>query len=285
MIDLYSSSELKLQKAQNYRTLHEKKKSLLRALIQKLFIKLLLKLFPKKFLSYKKKIKFIMNKSGYFLRLYLASTYLRFRYPLYFRMPSTQLSAVGTAIKFLEILKPQKIDFFLMGGSLLGAVRQGGFAGTPQDIDFGIKVEELPKLLDAIPLLKKSGARFIRVRPYNKLERLQILFSCVLVDIGIYRKQKKKGKVMWTNFGGERKNDYLIHSQERHLPQNENLTKNRFAISLDHLIPIEVYGRMFMAPPNPEVYLKKKYGKNWRTPDKKQFFWNKSEFKKNYNYF
>ena len=72
------------------------------------------------------------------------------------------------------------------------------------------------------------------------------------------------------------------------MPQNENLTKNRFAISLDHLIPIEsldhlipieVYGRKFMAPPNPEVYLKKKYGKNWRIPDIKQFYWNKSKFK------
>ena len=285
MIDPFSSTELKLQKSGNYKTLYEKKKSLLRALIQKLFLKLLLKLFPKKFLSYKNKIKLIMNKSGYFLRLYLASTYLRFRYPLYFRMPSTQLYAVGTAIKFLEILKPQKIDFFLTGGSLLGAVRQGSFAGRPSDIDFGIKEEELPKLLDAVPLLRKNGARFIRERPYNKLERLQILFPCMLVDIGIYRKQKKKGKVMRTS--GERENDYLIHvqklirsqkwihSQEQHLPQNENLTKNRFAISLDHLIPIEVYGRKFMAPPNPEVYLKKKYGKNWRIPDKKQFAWKK----------
>ena len=110
MIGLSSSSELKLQKAQNYRTLYEKKKSLLRALIQKLFLKFLLKLFPKKFLSYKNKIKFILNTSGYFFRLYLASIYLRFRYPPYFRMPSTQLYAAGTAIKLLKILKLQKID-------------------------------------------------------------------------------------------------------------------------------------------------------------------------------
>ena len=212
-----------------------------------------------------------MNKSGYFFRLYLACTYLRFRYPLYFRMPSTQLYAIGTVIKFLKILKPQNIDFFLMDGSLLGAVRQGSFAGRPSDIDLGIKEDQLPKLLNAIPLLMKSGARFIRTRPHNKIERLQILFSCMLVDIGIYRKQKKKGKVMWTIFHAQK----WIHSQEQHLSQNKNLTKNRFVISLDHLIPVELYGRKFMAPPNPEVYLKKKYGKNWKIPDKKQFFWKK----------
>ena len=132
-----------------------------------------------------------MNKSGYFLRLYLASTYLRFRYPLYFRMPSTQLYAIGTAIKFLKILKPQNIDFFLMDGSLLGAVRQGSFAGRPADLDFGIKEDEFPKLLDAIPLLKKNGAKFIRERFYNnKVASLQIEFPCMLVDISIYRKKK-----------------------------------------------------------------------------------------------
>ena len=43
----------------------------------------------------------------------------------------------------MEILKPQKIDLFLVGGCLLGAVRQGSFAGRPSDIDFGIKEDTL----------------------------------------------------------------------------------------------------------------------------------------------
>ena len=71
MIELFSTNELKLQKEQNYNTLYEKNKSLLRALIQKLFLKLLLTLFPKKFLSYKNKIKFIMNKSAYYMYFYV----------------------------------------------------------------------------------------------------------------------------------------------------------------------------------------------------------------------
>tara|TARA_Y100000031_G_C7942340_1_gene257671 strand:+ start:105 stop:311 length:207 start_codon:yes stop_codon:yes gene_type:complete len=48
---------------------------------------------------------------------------------------------------------------------------------------------------------------------------------------------------------------------------------------LDHLIPVKLYGKKFLSPSNPEVYLEKKYGKNWRSPDKKQFFWNKNKFK------
>jgi hypothetical protein len=282
MIDLFSSKELKLQKAQNYKTLHKKPKSLLRAIVQKLFLILISKLFPKKYLTYKNKIKFILNRSGYFFRLFLSSTYLRFRYPLYFKMPSKQIYAVGIAIKFLEILKPKKIDFFLVGGCLLGAVRQESFAGRPTDLDLGIKEDQLPKLLDAIPLLIKKGARYIRTRPYNKLERLQILFPCMLVDIGIYRKKKVGGKVMWGNFGGEMENQHWDRLPENkniiiNHSQNKNLKKKPFTIFLDHLIPIEAYGRKFLAPPNPEIYLEKKYGKDWRIPDKKQFFWNKNK--------
>ena len=123
-----------------------------------------------------------MNISAFHIYLFLVSFYLRFRYPRYFILPSTQIYALHILIKFLKILKPQNIDFFLVGGCLLGAVRQESFAGTPSDIDLGIKEDQLPKLLDAIPLLIKKGARYIRTRPYNKLERLQILFPCMLVD-------------------------------------------------------------------------------------------------------
>jgi len=240
-----------------------KSKSLPRELIQKIFLKLLLKLFPKKFLLYKEKIRFIMNKSGFLLRLYLVSTYLRFRYPLYFKIPAKHLYAVGLAIKFLKILKPQKIDFFLTSGSLLGAVRQGSFAGRPSDVDFGIKEEQLPKLLNAIPLLIKNGARFIRKRSSGKLIKLQILFHCMLVDVGIFKKKKVGKKEMWFNEDERRYNSKL----------------RGFTFSLDRLTTIKAYGREFMAPANPEIYLEIKFGKNWRTPDKKQFFWNKKNLK------
>ena len=268
MIDLFSPTELKRQKEQNYKTIYEKPKSLLRALIQKFFLKILFKLFPKKFSSYKNKIRLIMNINARRSHLLLVSSYLRFRYPRYFILPSSQIYALHILIKFLKILEPQKIDFFLVCGSLLGAVRQESLAGKPTDIDLGIKEDEFPKLLDAIPLLKKNGAKFVRERfNKNKLERLQIEFPGMLVDIGIYRKKNVEGKEMWENLGGETEN--------QHFPQNKDLKKKRFVISLDYLIPIKAYGKEFLAPCNPEIYLEKKFGKNWRIPDKKQFYWNK----------
>ena len=268
MIDLYSSTELKRQKEQNYKTIYENPKSLLRALIQKLFLKILFKLFPKKFSSYKNKIRLIMNINARRSHLLLVSSYLRFRHPRYFIMPSSQIYALHLCLKLLKILKPQNINLFLVGGCLLGAVRQESFAGRPSDLDLGIKEDQFPKLLDAIPLLKKNGAKFIRERfSNNKLERLQIEFPIMLVDIGIYRKKNVEGKEMWGNLGGETEN--------QHFPQNKGLKKKRFVISLDYLIPIKAYGKEFLAPCNPEIYLEKKFGKNWRIPDKKQFYWNK----------
>ena len=246
--------------------LYARPKSLLRELIQKLFLKLLIKLFPKKFLSYKNKIRFIMNKGGFYIYFYAVVTYLRFKYPLYYSLPSTQIYALHMTIKFLKILKPQKIDFFLLEGCLLGAVRQESFAGRPADIDFGIKEEELQKLLDAIPLLIKSGAKTIKTETDNKIERIHNLFPCILVDITVFRKKNVEKNEMW------------VGPIEEHY--GHKFYRITFPVAdLEPLIPIKAYEKKFLAPDNSEVYLEKIFGKSWRTPDKKQFFWNKNKFK------
>ena len=301
MIDLFSSNELtfqnkasfqELEKEQRYKTLHEKPRSFLRALIQKLFLKILFTLSPKKFSSYKNKIRLIMKIGAHHSHLFLMSFYLRFRYPRYFILPSFQIYALHRVIEFLKILKPQKIDLFLVGGCLLGAVRQGSFAGRPQDIDLGIKEDQLPKLLESIPLLIRSGARSIRTRHFLKIdiintgeqptgkgiERLQIWYPSLLIDVEIYRKKNVEGKDMWGIGSGEtmiKYNKSWIKKVEKdHVRNLDYIT-----ISLDKLMPIKVYGREFLAPPNPEIYLEKKFGKKWRIPNRKQFFWNKNKFK------
>jgi len=257
-----------------FKSLHDKPKSIIRAVIQKLFLKILSKLFPKKFLFYKNKIKFLMNKSGFYLYLFSIASCLRIKYPMYFRLPSKQIYALHVLIKFLKTLEIKKINFFLVGGCLLGAVRQKSFAGRPSDIDLGIKEEELSKLLETIPIVIKSGARFIRKRPSNdEIERLQISYPCMLVDIGIYRKSNVGGKEVWGNKGGEVMYDY----QKNWIEKNEKNYVRKFeyfTFPMNSLIPIKVYGRNFLAPSNPEIYLEKKFGKNWKIPDKKQFLWN-----------
>ena len=94
--------------------LYVRSKNFLRGLIQKLFLKLLLKLFPKKFSSYKNNVKNIMNKGGFYLFFVFKIIYLRFKYPLYINLPFKNIYMLHTLFNFLQTLKQQKIDFFLV---------------------------------------------------------------------------------------------------------------------------------------------------------------------------
>ncbi len=111
------------EEVDNRKTLYAKPKSLVRELVQKLFLKLLFKLFSKKSIFYKNKIKNIMNRSAFYIYLYLAVTYLKLKYPLYYSLPAKQIYALYITIKFLEILKKQKIDFFLLEDKAFGCCR------------------------------------------------------------------------------------------------------------------------------------------------------------------
>ena len=79
---------------------------------------------------------------------------------------------------------------------------------------------------------------------------------------------------MWGNVGGEVMYNYNKSWIEK-IEKDYVRKLDYFTFPLDNLMPIKVYGREFLAPPNPEIYLERKFGKNWRIPDKKQFYWNK----------
>jgi len=244
-----------------FKTIYIKPKSWFRNLLQKLFLKLLEKIFNKNFLIYKNKIRKIMNVrvTGLFFILRVFS--LRFKYPLYYNLPSRHLYCVDLMIKLLKILKKQKINPFLIAGSLLGVVRQESFAGRPQDIDLGIKENDFENLLKSFPLIIKSGASSIRKITYNNFPRIQILFPHTLVDIAVFKKQ----------------NEIWLGEPEKYYDKKNNGTT--FLINdLEQLILINAYGRKFPSPRNPEIYLDKKYGNSWKKPDKKQFFWNKDKY-------
>ena len=130
-----------------------------------------------------------MNVSRHYIFFSAVIIYLRFKYPFYFNLPNRHIFLLDALIKFLKVLESQKIDLFLTGGSLLGAMRHESFADV-RDIDLGIKEDQFPKLFNAIPLLIKSGAVSIRRTSHNKSEILQVFLPFVLVDIAVYKKKK-----------------------------------------------------------------------------------------------
>ena len=113
----------------------------------------------------------------------------------------------------------------------------------------------------------------VRYGPGNKPEKLQILFSNMLVDIDVFFKKTVGKKEMW------------VQEFKKDIDQTENAYNEEFGgitfpiESLESLVKTKVYGREFLIPKNSEIYLEKVYGKNWKTPDKKQFFWNKKKLK------
>tara|TARA_Y100000590_G_scaffold465043_1_gene636119 strand:+ start:1102 stop:1899 length:798 start_codon:yes stop_codon:yes gene_type:complete len=262
-----------------FKILHNtQKKNNLKELIKKIFLKLLKIIFPKKFPSYKERIKNLVLKIrikilgsniGFdqYLYFFFQHILIRLKYPSYFKLPYNHLRVFHTLNKFLEILRSQNINFFLVEGSLLGAVRQGCIAGSASDIDLGIKEDELPKLLKSISVLKKRGVNHIRQWPHDKCERIQFFFGRDLIDVGVYRRKNIENKEVWIG--------------ESEMTYDKKFYGIPFPIEdLNNLKPIQFYATTFLAPSNPELYLEKKYGKNWRIPDKKQFF-----FKKNKNLF
>jgi len=246
-------------------------------LIKKFFLKLLKIIFPKKFDLYENKIKKTVKKVRVkmlrsnitierYLYLVMEHIFVRIKYLNYYYVPYNHLHAFHVLNKFIKILKSEKIDFFLVQGSLLGAVRQGNIAGSASDIDLGIKENQLQMLMNLIPLLKKRGVDWIRQWPNDKCERLQFFFPNQLVDVGIYRKENIENKEVWI---GETEKKY-----------DQKFCGITFPISdLENLTNVKLYGKNFPAPDNSEIYLKKKYGENWKIPDKKQFFFQERKFK------
>lgn len=251
---------------EEFNILHYQKKSKIRELIQELFLKLLNYVFGVKFQFYKNKIKLLMSNIRLKKILYFETLILRIKYPLYFKLPAKHLYGIDLLIRFSNFFKLNKINFFIIGGTLLGAARQESFAGRPTDIDIGITDIESLKLMKLISAIKKDFKPQIIRKTLN--EKLQFIFAPLLFDVSIYKKKKINRKVYWVN-GKDFKYNYI----------NSDAKRKKFVIFTENnfkkLVNVKLYGKNFLAPSNINLYLKKKYGKNWKKPNRKQFVWKK----------
>ena len=247
-----------------FKILHQKKKSFLREIIQNFFLKVLVVIFKKDSLLYKDKIKDLFNTTVGYISFGIKILFIRLKYPFKLNVPNRHIFLLYSLNKFIKILKPKKINFFLLGGTLLGAIRQESFADT-RDLDLGIKENEFTKLLDALPLLIKSGAVGVRANSENQnQQRLQILYPFLLIDVVVYKKEKVEKEYLWIGEKDDKKSKYLGFE----FPEAD----------LENLVRVKAYGQEFLSPANPEIYLEKVYGKNWKVPkfnssmNKKNFF-------------
>jgi len=148
-------------------------------------------------------------------------------------------SHAATALKDLnEAFSEIGLRSFLISGTLLGQVRQGGIIGWDKDIDVGFFTEECHIDL---------GVRFMR-HPKFRIGR---------VDLTSDRLRLIHGNGMWIDVFPH----YMDGGKRWH-----NGTATRWWNTPFELREIEFLGINQYIPDNPELYLDENYG-DWRTPN------------------
>ena len=134
------------------------------------------------------------------------------------------------------------ITFFLMCGTLLGAIRDKNFCTLDHDIDIGLYVKDMCRLTEMYDALQGAGFKIfpgIRFQFPNEGERFSFFFS-------VYRNEKidnlfffKVGKEMISVFGNrrdEKTNEDMYLSWSNESRYFEPLDKIQF-IGNEYLIP------------------------------------------------
>jgi len=148
-----------------------------------------------------------------------------------------------------EVFNHYGIVFFLMYGTLLGAVRENNFIDHDIDTEIGIFEEDKEKLINALKTLLSVGFDLIRANYPDDV--VTIMRSDEIIDIGIFRCEKDRNGV-----------DYRVYQHNR-----------EYFLSPNRLIPFNFLGRDFLIPLDPEKYLVQWYGEDWRVPKMNASAW------------
>lgn len=146
-------------------------------------------------------------------------------------------------IDAVALLEALGLRPFLVDGTLLGAVREGGFIAHDKDVDIGLMADEWVPGIDTA--LTKAGFAVWKV--YGERGRgLQYSFTRHGIKLDIffyYRGESELFHAAWL------KGDPI-----------------RYGYPTFELSPLMFLGRQFMAPADPEQFLRTKYGQDWRRP-------------------
>ena len=180
----------------------------------------------------------------------------------------TEMQAVTLLEDVVSRLEKCGCDYWLDGGTLLGAVRDKKLIPWDHDLDIGIKYKNDATLEKIISHLRKKY--YIRDLPFSNEKNIW--------NLGKYRIIKvypRKYLFYYTKLCL----DIFIFYREELSPTNQLVYKyslfNKNAYYdhnlLDEFSNISFYGRNYSIPSKAIEYLEAKYGKDWEMPKKK---WN-----------
>ena len=155
-------------------------------------------------------------------------------------------------VKVNKAFKEAGISFFLMFGTLLGAVREGDLISYDKDIDLGILYEDSYKLEKAQKIFEKYGI-FLEGKRRRK--------SDTPIEKFVFF-----GETVW---GIEVMTLHLIGDKYWHIDSSDwrgAMLAPHKKEWLDVLEEIDFLGDKFPIPSNSEEVLKSFYGSKWRIP-------------------
>lgn len=176
------------------------------------------------------------------------------------------------AVQFMHnnvaVMNQAGIDFWIEGGTLLGALRDQKLIPWDHDLDFGMRFNSKEQMKTLIKLLRRHF--YVSVRDFPKTDKIW--------NLGDYRVLKIYPRKLLF-FKEELCLDLFVYYEGTIPEQDEPVYKyvvwNRNAYHLKEFLDktetITFYGKQVPVPSNPEKFIEAKYGKDWRTPKKE---WN-----------
>jgi len=188
------------------------------------------------------------------------------------KVPFRQILMLDTALKVTRELEKNGIEYCLIGGSLLGAVRQKAFAGRPADFDIAIKEQDWQRLLSLQSELLKLG---LKTKNHTAIRLDKTKYGGIVhIWPKILRPKTRWGMI-----------DIQVHTKVGNFwrfkysdPKLDEVPKFQVLIAF----PVfkgdsfgEIFGYRFPIPINAEEYLLHAYGEHWRTEVKyKEYYKN-----------
>jgi LicD family len=190
------------------------------------------------------------------------------------RIPIRQILMLDIALKVSRKLEENGIDYCLIGGSLLGAVRQKAFAGRPSDFDIAIKERDWQKVLSlqseflnlglktkdhtSIRLDKTKYGGIVHIWP--KILRPKTRWG--MIDVHVYAQVGDRWRFKYSDPELDEVPKFQILID---FPEGK---KDSFG---------EIFGYRFPIPINSQEYLLKAFG-NWQTEVKHKEYYKKLKF-------
>ena len=125
-------------------------------------------------------------------------------------------------ILFKKISDKYNLCFFLIYGTLLGAIRENNFIKHDTDTDIGILEKDRKKFFNMIPDLLEKGFEIIRTKEPDDL--VTFMRNDEYIDVGIFKSENEN----YFSYQGNYINNYFLEkldkmtflNQEFHIPNN-----------------------------------------------------------------